>query len=540
QLGSAYLFTEEAVSTGAILKRFQDEIIKCRETTLLETAPGHAVRCADTPFTHTFHQEKLRLRESGGAVQEIRSTLEKMEQGRLRVATKGLFVNPDHATDPNAPRLIPLSDGEQVKQGEYMIGELAALQNKTLTIDALHGEIIAGGGDRLKQRAGHPFVSQPEPEQKPSDIAIIGMSCFFPQAKNVSAYWSNIVNKVNTIREIPKERWDWQRYFDPNRHTPDKIYSKWGTFLDDVPFDPLRYGMPPKVLTSVEPLHLISLETVRFALEDAGYGNRPFCRDRSAVFFGISGSGELGQLYGFRTMLPMFFGDKSSDIIDHFSSVLPEWTEDSFPGILMNVAAGRIANRFDLGGANAVVDAACASSLAALYLGVKELESGSCDMALVGSADCMQNPFTYMCFSQTQALSPRGVCNSLDQSADGIVLGEGAVMFVLKRLNDAERDGDRIYAVLKGMGASSDGKDRSLAAPGVKGQMRALKRAYAKSGISPVEVELAEAHATGTVEGDRAEIESISTVYREAGVSPRSCAIGSVKSMIGHTKSAAG
>ncbi|MCB2180484.1 MAG: SDR family NAD(P)-dependent oxidoreductase [Desulfobulbaceae bacterium] len=540
QLGSAYLFTEEAVATGAIVKRFQDEIIKCRQTILLETAPGHAVRCANSPFTRTFLQERQRLQTNGKTVQEIRSMLEKLEKGRLRVASKGISVNPAHKDDPDVPRLITINEEEQFRQGEYMIGELAALQSSSLTLDALHQEIIARGAGRLTQKSRPPVVSQAEPEQQPSDIAIIGMSCFFPQAENVAQYWSNIVNKINTIREIPKERWDWQRYFDADRQAPDKIYSKWGTFLDDVPFDPLQYGMPPKGISSVEPLHLISLETVRFALEDAGYSNRPFCRDSTAVFYGVSGSGELGQLYGFRTMLPMFFGEASSDIINHFSSTLPEWTEDSFPGILMNVAAGRIANRFDLGGANALLDAACASSLAALYLGVKELETRSCDMALVGSTDCMQNPFTYMCFSKTQALSPRGICNSLDQGADGIVIGEGSVMFVLKRLDDAERDGDKIYSVIKGMGASSDGRDRSLTAPGVKGQMRALKRAYAKSGISPVEVELAEAHATGTVAGDKVEIESLSTVYKQAGASPKNCAIGSVKSMIGHTKSAAG
>jgi acyl transferase domain-containing protein/NAD(P)H-dependent flavin oxidoreductase YrpB (nitropropane dioxygenase family)/NAD(P)-dependent dehydrogenase (short-subunit alcohol dehydrogenase family) len=540
QLGSAYLFTGEAVASGAILPRFQQEIIGCRKTTLLETAPGHAVRCVDTPFTRTFRQERQRLLASGAPAGEMRAALEKLERGRLRLATKGLRVNPDHPAVPGAPRLVAASELEQGEQGEYMIGELAALQSTPLTIAALHAELIGQGAARLDRLAGGSFASRPEPAQQPSDIAIIGMSCFFPKANDVTEYWSNIVNGVSAFREIPEQRWDWRRYFDADRRAPDRIYTKGGTFLDDIPFDPLRYGMPPKVLSSVEPLHLISLETARLALEDAGYGQRPFSRERTAVFFGLSGSGERGQMYGFRTMLPMFFGDASSAIIDHFSAVLPEWTEDSFPGILMNVAAGRIANRFDLGGANALVDAACASSLAALYLGVKELETGSCDMALVGSADCMQNPFTYMCFAKTQALSPRGICNCLDQSADGIVVGEGAVMLVAKRLADAERDGDRIYAVIKGMGASSDGRDRSLTAPGVKGQMRALHRAYAKSGITPADVELAEAHATGTTEGDRVELEAISTVYREAGVAPRRCAIGSVKSMIGHTKSAAG
>ena len=206
----------------------------------------------------------------------------------------------------------------------------------------------------------------------------------------------------------------------------------------------------------------------------------------------------------------------------------------------MNVAAGRIANRFDLGGTNFTVDAACASSLAAVYLAVRELETRSSDMVIVGAADCMQSPFTFTCFSKTQALSPRGRCQSLDEEADGIVLGEGIVMMVFKRLAAAERDGDRIYAVIKGVGAGSDGKGKSLTAPGRKGQVRTLQRAYRQAGVSPATVELIEAHATGTSVGDRTEIEALNQVFSEAEAPAHSCAIGSVKSMIGHTKSSAG
>ena len=213
---------------------------------------------------------------------------------------------------------------------------------------------------------------------------------------------------------------------------------------------------------------------------------------------------------------------------------------DSFPGILMNVAAGRIANRLDLGGINCTVDAACGSSLAALYWAVRELESGHSDMVIVGSGDSMQDPFTFMCFAKTQALSPRGQCQALDERADGIVLGEGVAGLILKRLADAERDGDQIYAVIKGVGASSDGRDKSLTAPRPEGQVKALERAYAKAGVSPATVELIEAHATGTTIGDRTEIESLNQVFREAEAPARGCAVGSVKSMIGHTKSSAG
>src|SRR5881398_2461966 len=231
---------------------------------------------------------------------------------------------------------------------------------------------------------------------------------------------------------------------------------------------------------------------------------------------------------------------KSSEVIKLGEGMLPEWTEDSFPGILLNVAAGRVANRFNLGGPNMAIDAACGSSLAALLAGVRELEMGTCDLAVVMGADTVQTPFAYVAFSKTHALSPRGRCRPFDAEADGIALAEGIGVAILKRLADAERDGDRIYAVIKGVGASSDGRDKGLTAPRAEGQLRALRRAYAQARISPARVGLVEAHGTGTVVGDQTEARAIGQLFRDAGGDPQSCALGSVKSMIGHSKCAAG
>jgi acyl transferase domain-containing protein/NAD(P)H-dependent flavin oxidoreductase YrpB (nitropropane dioxygenase family) len=543
QLGSAYLFTEEAVESGAIVRTYRQEAIDCRETTLLETGPGHAVRCIKTSYVEAFNREKQRLVEEKKSNNEIRNVLEHMNLGRLQTASKGVSRNPNYDQDAGVSKYVVLKEGEQRTQGLYMIGQLAGIQDQDFTIDMLHRDISVNGTKRIEELRSRysGLESHEKTGRRPSDVAIIGMACVFPKASDLQTYWENILNRVNTIREIPGDRWDWRLYYDPDRKTTkDRTYSKWGAFLDDVPFDPLRYGMPPNSVPSIEPLQLITLESVNKALDDAAYSRRPFPRDRTSVILGISGSGELGQMYSFRSTLPMFFGGSSQEILSRFESALPKWTEDSFPGILMNVTAGRVANRFDLGGVNYTVDAACASSLAALYLGVKELESRSSDMVILGAADCMQNPFTYLCFSKTQALSPRGACNTLDSSADGIVLGEGVAALILKRLADAERDGDRIYAVIKGIGASSDGRDKSLTAPRKEGQVKALERAYAKAGFSPDTVGLIEAHGTGTVVGDRVEIETLGQVFKDARSQGRTCAIGSVKSMIGHTKSTAG
>jgi acyl transferase domain-containing protein/NAD(P)H-dependent flavin oxidoreductase YrpB (nitropropane dioxygenase family)/NAD(P)-dependent dehydrogenase (short-subunit alcohol dehydrogenase family) len=548
-MGTGYIFTEEVVASGAIVPGFQDEALKSRETVLFETGPGHAIRSAYTPYKEAFDREKRRLYAEGTPFEEVRATLELMNLGRLRIASKGITQNPEYRKRPDAPRYIALSAEEQNRQGMYMLGQVAALRNDICTIQELHKSVTVEATSWMdKVEALQELELRAEEKLQASDIAIVGMACLLPKAPNLSTYWENILNKLDAITEIPQDRWDWRLYFDSDRLARDKIYSKWGGFLDEVHFDPLQYGIPPNSLRSIEPLHLLTLEVVRAAFQDAGYLDRPFPRERTSVILGAGGGADLGGRYGFRSMLPYFLhgtanGNGSGDrqeIVKELSEMLPEWTEDSFAGILTNVAAGRIANRFDLGGRNFTVDAACAASLAAVDLAVRELEQGTSDMVVVGGADTMQSPFAYLCFSKTHALSPRGRCHTFDDSSDGIAISEGVAVMILKRLTDAERDGDRIYAVIKGVGGSSDGKDRGLTAPRPEGQLRALKRAYAKAHVSPATVELVEAHGTGTAVGDHAEVESLNRAFSEAGAARQSCGLGSVKSMIGHTKCTAG
>ncbi|MEZ5121765.1 MAG: SDR family NAD(P)-dependent oxidoreductase [Solirubrobacterales bacterium] len=363
------------------------------------------------------------------------------------------------------------------------------------------------------------------------------MSCILPGAPDLAAFWRNITGGVDAITEIPATRFDWRRWYEAGGDGPDAISSRWGGFIAEVVFDPLRWGMPPRSLASIEPLQLLALETAAAALADAGCDRREPPRERTSVILGIGGGlSDLGTRYALRADLPLVL----EDVPDAALAALPEWTEDSFAGILLNVAAGRIANRLDLGGANYTVDAACASSLAAIHLAARELECGTSDMVVAGGADTVQNPFGYLCFSKTRALSPTGRCKPFAEDADGIAISEGLAMVVLKRLADAERDGDRIYAVIKGVGSSSDGRAKGLTAPRPEGQLRALRRAYEQAGCSPATVGLVEAHGTGTVAGDRAEVQTLRRAFESAGAPPRACALGSVKSMIGHTKCAAG
>ncbi len=538
-VGTGYLFTEEAVRCGAITDGFQRAAMACDRTALLESGPGHATRCAPSPFADDFYQEKRRLLRRGLPPEELRYELELLNIGRLRIASKGVERDPLYGQDPTVRKLAPLSADEQWARGMYMIGQVAALRDSVCTLQDLHQNISAGSTERLRSLDSPSNEAEPVPRQ--AAVAIVGMGCIVPGAADLATFWSNVVNKVDAITEVPASRWDWRQYYDADRTARDKVYSRWGGFIDEVPFDPVAYGMPPNTLRSIEPFQLLALAVVRAALQDAGYLDRPFPRERTSVVLGAGGGGgDLGGGYVVRSSLPNLFGDSAEDLTTHLDGVLPEWTEDSFAGILMNVAAGRVANRFDLGGVNYTVDAACASSLAAIYLAVRDLEAHTSDVAIVGGVDAIQSPFAFLCFSKTQALSPTGRCRTFDAEADGIAISEGVAAVVLKRLDDAERDGDRIYAIIRGVGAASDGRDRSLTAPRPEGQVRALRRAYAQATYSPATVGLIEAHGTGTVAGDQAEVQALSTFFGEAGATVQACAIGSVKSMIGHTKATAG
>ncbi len=529
-MGSAYLFTKEIVSSGAIVPMFQQEVIECEQTANLESGPGHASRCGYTPFAKEFFRKRVELREKKVPADEARQVLDDLIMGRLRIASKG-----QNRSGLNG-KLVTLDQNEQREQGMYMLGQVATLRSGVTDIAALHREVtddaVALLESRLAERA------QPEPVQDaPADVAIIGVASVLPKANSVAEFWDNILNRVDAITEIPSHRWDWRLYFSEDRQARDKIYSKWGGFLDDLVFDPIRYGMPPKAIEAVDPMQLMALEVANRTLIDAGYKDRPFDRSRASVIIGASGgTGDVGSQYGLRAELPRFQGA----LPDAVAARLPEWTEDSFAGILVNVVAGRIANRLNFGGVNFTTDAACASSLTAVYQGVSELIAGRSDMVLAGGVDTVQGPFGYLCFSKTQALSPRGRCSSFDAAGDGIVISEGIVMVALKRLADAERDGDRIYAVIKGAGGSSDGNSKGMTAPLPAGQVRAMRRAYAQAGFGPESVGMFEAHGTGTVAGDTAELESTTMLMHLSGAPPHQAIIGSVKTNIGHTKAAAG
>ena len=384
-----------------------------------------------------------------------------------------------------------------------------------------------------------------------SPIAIVGMSCLFPGAGGLQEYWANVRDGIDAITDVPAGHWSVGDYFDPDPKAPDMTYGRRGGFLDAVDFDPMGFGISPRDLEATDSTQLLGMHVARQALRDAGYGanGRDFDRERTSVILGVSGTLPLVIPLGARLGHPIWRqalaeagvdADTSEDVIARIADGYVPWQENSFPGLLANVVAGRIANRLDLHGTNCIVDAACASSLSAIHLASLELEAGRADMVLSGGLDTFNDIFMYMCFSKTPALSESGDAQPFNQDADGTILGEGVGVVALKRLADAEQDGDRIYAVIKGIGSSSDGKGQAVYAPSSEGQARALRAAYRNAGVTPDTVGLVEAHGTGTIVGDATEARGLTSVYEDTGREGSWCALGSVKSMIGHTKAAAG
>ncbi|MBB5957324.1 acyl transferase domain-containing protein [Saccharothrix tamanrassetensis] len=379
-------------------------------------------------------------------------------------------------------------------------------------------------------------------------VAVVGVGALLPGEPGSGGYWRTLVHGRDLMVEVPPTRWLVEDHYDPDPLARDKTYAKRGAFLPAVDFDPAAYGVPPRTIEATDSSQLLALLVAEQVLGDLAGTSEPD-RERVSVVLGAGGTPLMIQVGG-RSQRPVWVKALREsgvaeplvqEICERISGHYPEWREATFPGGLANVIAGRIANRFDFHGTNHVTDAACASSFAALSTAVSELSLGRADLVLSGGVDTYNNVEMYLCFSKTPALSLTGDCRPFAADADGTMLGEGVAMYALKRLEDAERDCDHVYAVIRGIGTSSDGRGSAIYTPTPQGQARALRRAYQEAGYGPDTVELVEAHGTGTRAGDAAEFAALREVFAESGRDDEQwCALGSVKSQIGHTKATAG
>lgn len=381
-------------------------------------------------------------------------------------------------------------------------------------------------------------------------IAVVGVGALFPGSTEPGGYWRDILAGTDMITEVPETHFYIDDFYNSDPFAADSTYCRTGAFLSPVEFDPMEYGIPPNNIPTTDTSQLLALVVAKQVLEDASKGQfKNMDRNRISVILGVAAGMELLGEMASRLNKPIWQKalreeglpeNQVEEICERIRSNYTTWKESTFPGLLGNVVAGRIANHFDLGGTNCTSDAACASSFSALSQAMNELRLGQSDLVITGGVDTNNDCFLFVSFSRTPALSPTHDCRPFSNKADGMVLGEGIGMVALKRLDDAERDGDRIYAVIRGIGSSSDGTGTSIYSPLAKGQARALRRCYRDAGYSPATVELVEAHGTGTKAGDVVEFEGLSTVFGEVGRKDHQwCALGSVKSQIGHTKSTA-
>ncbi|MFJ9710065.1 beta-ketoacyl synthase N-terminal-like domain-containing protein [Streptomyces sp. NPDC101234] len=391
-------------------------------------------------------------------------------------------------------------------------------------------------------------------------VAIVGMAVLLPGAAGLDAYWRNLRDGVDSIGEVPDGRWD-ADYYRPGSATgpavPDQVYCRRGGFVDGLAeVEVTRYGIMPNSVDGTEPDQLIALDVAAAAIADAGGEDRLPDRHRIGVVLGRGGyltpglvrldqrvrtAGQLVRTLG--ELVPDLTPGQLARVREAFTERLGPASPESAIGLVPNLAASRIANRLDLRGPAYTVDAACASSLVAVDQAVTELAAGRCDVMLAGGVHHCHDITLWSVFSQLRALSPSERIRPFHREADGILIGEGTGVVVLKRLADAERDGDRVYAVIRGTGVASDGRTAGLVNPDPGGQAHAVRQAWRVAGLDPTaprSVGLLEAHGTATPAGDAAELTTLAEVFGPGGPGGERAVLGSVKSMIGHTMPAAG
>ena len=413
---------------------------------------------------------------------------------------------------------------------DYFLQEHAAVLDRLLGVPSTPDEITAPFTPAAPPAPTAPprpaAVPISAPERQPASpsssartdtIAIIGLAGRYPLAENLDAFWHNLANGRDCIREIPADRWSLDGFFDPERGTPGRSYSKWGGFLDNVDcFDPLFFNIAPREAAMIDPQERLFLQTAWHTIEDAGYTRATLSPFRTGVFVGV--------MYG------------------QYQLVAAEPTEDGRSGVTSYASiANRVSYFLNLHGPSIALDTMCSSSLTAVHLACQAIRDGDCDVALAGGVNLTLHPQKYLQLSYTQFLSSDGRCRSFGEGGDGYVPGEGVGAVLLKPLEAALADGDRVLAIVRSSAINHGGKTNGYTVPNPKAQADVIRRALERGRVRhPDEVSYIEAHGTGTSLGDPIEVAALNQAYRNPEGSASSCALGSVKSTIGHLESAAG
>jgi acyl transferase domain-containing protein len=412
--------------------------------------------------------------------------------------------------------------GDQFAVGPTMLFDHPTIEAITTHVLELVEEQAGAGGSTSGSAATAdkmvPAIAAAQAVER-DDVAIVGMSCRFPGAHNVEEFWQNLLAGVDSVREIPDDRWDIDRFYSADRE-PGKMYTREGGFLEDIgDFDPAFFNISPQEACWIDPQHRMLLENSYLAMEDAGICPRPLADANVGVFMGI-----MGQDYAFLPTLD------DENVIEAFQGA----------GLSHSAGVGRISYVFGFEGPSVAVDTASSSSLVALFQAVRSLQDGNCNLALAGGVNAILAPVNSLLMSKAGLLSADGRCKSFSAEASGFGRGEGCGVVVLKRLKDARRDGDRVLAVVKGAAVVHNGFSSGITSPSGKAQARVIAQALTDARVAPSEVQYLEAHGTGTEYGDPMEIGAAAKVYGQGRTKDKPLLVGSVKANISHLEAAGG
>ena len=380
--------------------------------------------------------------------------------------------------------------------------------------------------EELKKESSDSLALSSEHMQTSNgDIAIIGISGRFPEAENVQEFWNNLKESKDCIVEIPKERWNYRDFYDEEKGKKGKLYGKWGGFLKDVDkFDPLFFNIAPGNAETIDPMERIFLQSVQETLEDAGY-----TRKSLSQYEDLGLEGNVGVFVGATFMEYQFYGVQNQ----------VKGNPIALTGLSSSIA-NSVSYYCNFHGPSMSVDTMCSSSLTALHLACNSIKNGDCQVAIAGGVNLSLHPNKYLFLSQNYFLSTKGRCAAFSNDGDGYVPGEGVVSVLLKPLEQAKKDGDHIYGVVKATAVNHGGKTNGYTVPNLNAQKQVVEKAIQESGISPRTISYLEAHGTGTALGDPIEIAALTSAYQKGTSDVGFCSIGSVKSNIGHLEAASG
>ena len=551
QAGSPYLLTEEIVKTGAVKELYQRLLLERNETTVIGSTVGLSTRTIISPFSQRMIEKEYSLIKEKVPLSERKSFFEKHNVGSLLIAAKAFTPDFERLKKEGVLSYINFSEEEQFDKGNFHTGESIAFYDRQITIKDIHDSFFEQK-NALYGVLNSLEIFSSEKNQINDEIAVIGMGCIYPDAGDLDTFWKNIISRKYSIREVPKDRFDSDLYMSPDRNEEDKSYTNLAGYIDYYEFDSKKYGYKETEARHISRTQKMILDAAMQAVEHAGYlSGKSLPREKTSVIIGSC----LGNEYGDDMFLLMYYPEmkyhleqveeyrnlsdsEKEQILETLKKGLKKGYNPKSPeGAALNAESSRIAKHLNLEGVNYTIDAACATSLAAVDNAQKELLSGESDVVIIGGVHTNLSCETFVGFSKMGALSPEGSF-PFDNRAGGFVLGEGAGVLVLKRVKDAIRDGDTIHALIRGVGASSDGKGKAIAAPKSEGQGYAIIRAFenAKTPLSHDDVDYIEAHGTATLMGDGTEIKTLMNIYR----SGTPIGVSSIKSQIGHLLGGAG